>query len=123
MNGARFVCPKVPAEKSVVFCTWGYSDEKQIKQGERYEHKLLERVFRVRNPGTLALGLAYVACGRYSGCVHNQAKPWDITAGNLMIEEAGGKVTDFNGKKWDPFMKTMVAGNALNHRALLEAVK
>ncbi len=50
----------------------------------------------LRNTGCAALDLAYVACGRLDGYFHNKINLWDIAAGKLLIEEAGGKVNDIN---------------------------
>lgn len=52
----------------------------------------------VRRPGSAALDLAYVACGRYDGYYEKNLKIWDIAAGALMVSEAGGIVADFDGE-------------------------
>ena len=49
-----------------------------------------------RNTGCAALDLAYVGCGRFDGYFHNNINIWDVAAGNIIIEEAGGKVNDIN---------------------------
>lgn len=59
--------------------------------------KLTESVTGVRKSGAAALELAYVAAGRLDGFVGNNLKPWDIAAGALLIQEAGGMVGDFSG--------------------------
>ena len=51
----------------------------------------------VRRPGAAALDLAYVACGRFDGFWEMGLSPWDVAAGGLLILEAGGLITDFNG--------------------------
>jgi myo-inositol-1(or 4)-monophosphatase len=51
----------------------------------------------LRNTGCAALDLAYVACGRFDGYFHNAINLWDIAAGKIIVEEAGGKVNNFNG--------------------------
>ena len=50
----------------------------------------------LRNTGCAALDLAYVGCGRFDGYFHNNINIWDIAAGKIIIEEAGGKVNDIN---------------------------
>ena len=50
----------------------------------------------MRNTGCAALDLAYVGCGRLDGFFHNKINIWDIAAGKIIIEEAGGKVNDIN---------------------------
>ena len=65
----------------------------------------------VRRPGSGALDLAYVACGRYDGYFEKGLKIWDIAAGTLLVSEAGGMVADFNGDSG--FLETghVVAGS------------
>jgi myo-inositol-1(or 4)-monophosphatase len=74
----------------------------------------------VRRPGAAAVDLANVACGRFDGFWELKLGPWDVAAGALLVEEAGGKVTDFTG---DPlsnlWCKEAVATNGLIHDELL----
>ena len=53
----------------------------------------------LRNTGCAALDLAYVSCGRFDGFFHNKINLWDVAAGKILIEEAGGKVNDINNFK------------------------
>jgi myo-inositol-1(or 4)-monophosphatase len=53
----------------------------------------------LRRMGSAAIDLAYIACGRFDGFFEGWLSPWDIAAGILIIEEAGGKITDFKGEK------------------------
>ncbi len=53
-------------------------------------------ILNLRNTGCAALDLAYVGCGRFDGYFHNNINLWDIAAGKIIIEEAGGKVNDIN---------------------------
>lgn len=53
----------------------------------------------IRRMGSAALDLAYTACGRFDGFFEGWLSPWDIAAGILIVEEAGGKVKDFSGKR------------------------
>lgn len=123
LNGKKISCPRKPLRQSIVFATFSYASQKSIQDGLFYEEQLAKKALRVRNPGALSMGLSYVACGRYGGVVHHAATAWDITAGALIIQEAGGIVTDFRGKPFDPFMTTLCAGNAQNHAELLEAIQ
>ena len=63
----------------------------------------------IRNSGCAALDLAYVGCGRFDGYFHNNINIWDIAAGKIIIEEAGGKVNDIN--KFDFNKINIRAGN------------
>ena len=58
--------------------------------------KSLHPELNLRNTGCAALDLAYVGCGRFDGYFHNNINIWDIAAGKIIIEEAGGKVNNIN---------------------------
>ncbi|WP_295478295.1 inositol monophosphatase family protein [Sutterella sp.] len=63
--------------------------------------RVCERTAGIRRPGSAALDLAWVACGRYDGFWEFHLKPWDICAGGLIVLEAGGLITDLEGgEKW-----------------------
>ncbi|MGQ9500327.1 MAG: inositol monophosphatase family protein [Dissulfurimicrobium sp.] len=72
----------------------------------------------VRRAGAAAVDLAYVSCGRFDGFWEIKLKPWDTAAGELLVKEAGGMVTDFKGRLHTPFMKEIIATNALIHNEL-----
>ncbi len=73
--------------------------------------ELSKRTSGVRRPGAAALDLAYVACGRFDGFWESGLKIWDIAAGALLVQEAGGIISDFKGDQ--DFLQTgmAVAGN------------
>lgn len=74
----------------------------------------------IRIIGSAALNLAYVAAGRFDMFWGNNLKPWDIAAGRILIEEAGGKVTHFDGSPHSLFNQTnIVATNTFLHPAVL----
>jgi len=77
----------------------------------------------VRQTGSAALDLAYVACGRLNGVVYFGLQPWDSAAGALLVQEAGGMVSDFDGKA--EFLKRgdLLSGNPAICQALLSVVK
>ena len=77
----------------------------------------------VRRDGSAALDLCYVASGKVDGFWELKLSPWDIAAGILILKEAGGKVTDFKGNKFDLYSKEIVASNGLIHDQILEALK
>ena len=69
----------------------------------------------VRRVGSAALDLCYVACGRFDGFWELYLNPWDTAAGVLIVEEAGGKVTKFNGRKYSIYDKEILATNKKVH--------
>ena len=85
-----------------------------MEHQERYLRMLAEvmrKTAGIRRPGSAALDLAYVAAGRYDGFWEMGLKPWDMAAGTLLIQEAGGLVSDLDGN--NQFLQTghVVAGN------------
>ncbi len=77
--------------------------------------EFLVRVQGIRRAGAASLDLAYVACGRFDGFWEALLKPWDTAAGVLLVEEAGGRVTDYLGEPYHPFKKHVVASNGKIH--------
>jgi myo-inositol-1(or 4)-monophosphatase len=73
----------------------------------------------VRRCGAAALDLCWVAAGRFDGFFENGLKPWDVAAGQLIVREAGGFVTDRDGRDRMFETETVVAGNEEVHRRLL----
>ncbi len=84
-------------------------------------HRIIHRCSNLRALGSAALELAYVACGRLTGFWENTLMPWDVAAGSLMVEEAGGRVTDVDGNKLvlEPYL-SIAASNGLIHDELLK---
>ena len=73
----------------------------------------------VRQLGAGALDLCYVAAGRLDGCFERGLSAWDVAAGVLIVEEAGGKVTDYQGREFDLESTEMVASNGRLHPSLV----
>ncbi|MFC1666296.1 inositol monophosphatase family protein [Candidatus Omnitrophota bacterium] len=85
---------------------------------------LFRHILGIRRFGAAALDLCYIASGRAAGFWEFELSPWDFAAGKLIIEEAGGKVTDKNGKKVNPFNKAyIVASNGAIHKKMLDILK
>lgn len=77
----------------------------------------------LRRLGSAALDLAYVACGRFSGFYELGLNPWDIAAGVLLVRQAGGKVTSFDGTHHDLPEKDILATNGVIHEELLKLTR
>lgn len=76
----------------------------------------------VRRPGSAALDLAYTASGVFDGFWERHLAPWDVAAGSLLVTEAGGKVTNFKGKKFDHHGPEILASNGLIHQQILKCL-
>jgi myo-inositol-1(or 4)-monophosphatase len=82
----------------------------------------LGRARAVRRLGSAALDLCYVAAGRFDGFWEEQLHPWDIAAGALIVQEAGGWVTAFNDEPIDLFRGQIVASNGRLHGQMLSVI-
>ncbi len=83
----------------------------------------LRNTHGVRRFGSAAVDLAYVACGRFDGFFEYSLNPWDVAAGSLIVEEAGGKVSDFKGGVDYLFGKEIVAGNSNIYEEFISKIK
>src|SRR5215475_12703658 len=85
-----------------------------------FYHQITLHTHGVRRAGSAALDLCCVACGRFDGFWEFNLNPWDTAAGVLIVEEAGGKVTDFRGGPFQLNSRETLASNGLVHSALLK---
>ena len=85
-----------------------------------FYHQITLRTHGVRRAGSAALDLCNVACGRFDGFWEFNLNPWDTAAGVLIVEEAGGRVTNFSGGPFQLNSRETVASNGLVHPALLK---
>ena len=84
--------------------------------------KLIKKGIPVRRLGSAAIDLCWVAAGRFDGFYEHELHAWDSAAGFLMVEEAGGKVTNLKGEKYDPFQPGIIATNGQIHDELQKVV-
>lgn len=84
--------------------------------------KIIKKGIPVRRLGSAALDLCFVAAGRFDGFWEVSLKPWDMAAGKLILEEAGGKVSYYNGEEHQLDENTILASNNLIHNDLVRLV-
>lgn len=88
--------------------------------------EIFERFIRkgvpVRRLGSAAIDLCWVAAGRMDGFYEHKLEAWDSAAGYLIVEEAGGKVTDFEGNKFSVYQHRLLATNGKIHEEMLEVI-
>lgn len=84
---------------------------------------LMRETRGLRRMGSAAVDLAYTACGRFEAFYEYSLSPWDVAAGALIVEEAGGKISDFSGKGNWLFGKEIIASNGYTHKEMLSSVK
>ena len=81
------------------------------------------RARAVRRLGSAVIDLAYVACGRFDGFWELRLGAWDVAAGAVVLEEAGGRITGIDGRALDVDAPTLLATNGLIHDEMLRALK
>ncbi|HTC57354.1 MAG TPA: inositol monophosphatase family protein [Candidatus Sulfotelmatobacter sp.] len=119
LNGEPIQVSKTAALKESLLAT-GFPSQKRHKNPNIYfYHQITLHSHGVRRAGSAALDLCNVAAGRFDGFWEFNLNPWDTAAGVLIVEEAGGKVTRFNGGLFEINSRETVASNGLIHQALL----
>lgn len=83
----------------------------------------IPRIFEIRMIGSAAIGLAYTAKGRFDFYIKPGITPYDTGAGKVILEEAGGKLTETDGSKFTTKGKSFIASNNLFHDKLIEIMK
>lgn len=96
-----------------------------FKQRENFARHLTEFLLRsrgVRRDGSAAIDMAYIACGRFDGFWEEGLNPWDVAAGVLLIEEAGGRVTYYDDSPFSIYTPPICASNGTIHDQMLEVL-
>jgi myo-inositol-1(or 4)-monophosphatase len=115
LNGKRIFVSAVDTLATSLLCT-GFPVHKRLANPNmHYYWDFTLRSHGVRRDGSAALDLASVAAGRFDGFWEFGLKPWDTAAGVLLIEEAGGKVSDFAGQPYQLGGPVVIATNGLIH--------
>ena len=84
--------------------------------------RLIRKGIPVRRLGSAAMDLCWVAAGRFDGFYEHELHAWDSAAGFLIVEEAGGKVTDLNNEVYSPFQPGIIATNGKIHDELQKVI-
>ncbi|MDT8306870.1 MAG: inositol monophosphatase family protein [Anaerolineae bacterium] len=87
--------------EAFVALDWSHAEERRAETLAQLD-RIAPRVHTVRAIGTAALAQAWVAAGRLDAYFNASLKPWDVAAGALLVQEAGGRLTDWQGRSWQP---------------------
>ncbi|MEE8349075.1 MAG: inositol monophosphatase family protein [Acidobacteriota bacterium] len=99
----------------------GFSyDREQIKKNLPLFNRMILYSQAIRRDGSAALDLCYVACGRFDGFWELSLSPWDVAAGRLILEEAGGRITNCSGLPCTIYDPELLASNGKIHSAMME---
>jgi myo-inositol-1(or 4)-monophosphatase len=98
----------------------GFSKDKKNpkKNNLKYFNKFLPEVQGIRRIGSAAMDLAYTACGRLDGYWEEDLKSWDMAAGSLIVEMAGGTVSKYDGSAFDSNFPEILATNTHLHKSM-----
>ena len=103
---------------SMIATGFPYAKSDGEKNNLKEFNRILPHVQGIRRLGSAALDLCYLACGRIDGYWEPELKPWDTAAGSIIVQEAGGIVTKYNGEKFDPLYPQIAASNGLIHKSI-----
>jgi myo-inositol-1(or 4)-monophosphatase len=124
LNGAPIRVSAIPELKRALLATgFAYDVHRNRTPNLAYFERFVGRAQAIRRVGSAALDFAYVACGRFDGYWELHLAPWDVAAGLLLVEEAGGLVSDFDGGPAPASGARLVASNGLLHEAMLEVLR
>jgi myo-inositol-1(or 4)-monophosphatase len=119
LNGSSIQISKTARLAESLVATGFPSHKRHKNPNIHFYHQITLRTHGVRRAGSAALDLCSVACGRFDGFWEFNLNPWDTAAGVLIVEEAGGRVTDFSGGAFQLNSRETLASNGLIHPALL----
>lgn len=124
LNGRRIrVSRQTRLDRSLLATGFPYDVHTSRNDNLKYFRRFVKKAQAVRRPGSAAMDLAYVACGRFDGFWEMKLKPWDMAAASLMVEEAGGRVTDFVGGKFSIYKPECLASNGRVHSAMIKIIR
>lgn len=123
LNGRRLRVSRTPTLAESLVCTgFAYAVRETHYNLDNFR-KFVLKAQGVRRDGSAALNLAYVAAGRFDGFWERGIQAWDMAAGVLMIQEAGGKVTDITGRPFDLLGENALASNGKIHDRMLRMLR
>jgi myo-inositol-1(or 4)-monophosphatase len=118
LNGRRIQVSRTTTISESLLATGFPSRKRHQNPNVHLYHEITLRSHGVRRAGSAALDLAYTACGRYDGYWEFNLNPWDVSAGALLVTEAGGTLTYFDGSPFQLASKEILATNGVIHREL-----
>lgn len=109
-------------EDSHLVTGFAHENDKMVEDNLKHFANFIRRARAVRRDGSAALDLCYVACGRFDGFWELGLNPWDTAAGVIIIEEAGGKITDFTGGNFSNYVKEILTSNGRIHGEMIDVL-
>lgn len=117
-------------ENSLLATGFAYDRKERAEYYCSFYSAFLKKSHDIRRAGAASLDMAWLACGRIDGYWEFNLKPWDVCAGKLIVEEAGGEITDFKGKLWKygvenykSWGKEVLCSNSKIHMGMLGVIR
>jgi myo-inositol-1(or 4)-monophosphatase len=110
-------------DKALLATGFPYDQRQNAEYYLAYFKAFMTRCQGIRRAGAAALDLCYVACGRLDGFWELKLKPWDTAAGALIVDESGGRMSDFSGNDFSIWGSETMASNGLIHREMTEVTR
>lgn len=123
LNGNNLQVSQIPSLDKAMLCTgFAYNIRETANNNLNHFENFLMKAQAVRRDGVAAVDLCFLAAGRYDGFWELNLFPWDVAAGFLILEEAGGRVTNFSGQTFDVYQKEILASNGKIHREMVQVL-
>lgn len=123
LNEKKLAVSKIDnLSRSLLATGFPYDIRESKENNLDYFNSMAINVQAIRRAGAAALDLAYLAAGRFDGFWELKLKPWDTAAGVLLVEEAGGIVSDIAGSKWYLQSPSILASNGLIHEQMIKVL-
>ncbi|MFC1725810.1 inositol monophosphatase family protein [candidate division KSB1 bacterium] len=120
LNGKRIKPSSIDnLEHSLLATGFPYDIKESENNNVDYFNHMIFKAQAVRRAGSAALDLCYIACGRLDGYWEIKLSPWDTAAAGLIVKEAGGRITDFDGRQASILHKQIAATNGVIHEEML----
>lgn len=124
LNGKKIAVSEIPTLSSALLTTgFPYDRREHVDYYLSFMKAFMLKCHGVRRMGSAALDFCYVACGRIDGFWESKLHPWDVAAGSLILEEAGGTVSTFTKKTYDIYGTETLATNGKIHEAMRKVIR
>ena len=121
LNGEKLAVSKTSAlTRSLLATGFPYDIRESKNNNLDYFNIMAKKAQAIRRAGAAALDIAYLAAGRFDGFWELKLKPWDTAAAHLLVEEAGGKISELTGTPWHLFSPNILVSNGLIHEQMMD---
>ena len=123
LNGSKIEISSInDLDKSLLATGFPYDLRESEENNISHFNHFVVRAQAIRRCGSAALDLCYVACGRFDGFWELKLKPWDVAAASLIVQEAGGHLTDFKNREFSIHSPETLGSNGLIHQQMLDVL-